>query len=283
VVLGMLGYWVKETGLRRLAVAGGVGLNVKLNGRLLASGLLDQLFVHPLCADAGVPIGAALAHEYARQGSLELRPLEHLFLGPSFDDDQIRQTLVSCKLPFRHENAIEERAAELLAQGKVVGWFQGRMEGGPRALGARSILADPRTPASRDRVNAVIKFREFWRPFCPSMTAEGARRFLGLPAEVPFMILALPATAAAGREIPAVVHVDGSTRPQVVDPRTNPAYHRLLTAFERRTGVPCLLNTSFNIKGEPIVCTPHDALRTYAATGMDALALGSFLLLKEER
>jgi len=281
IVTDMLAHWVRETGVRLLTVAGGVGLNVKMNGKLFTSGLIDDLFAHPLCADAGISIGAALAHEYHQRERLEPKRLPDVYLGPSFDDDEIEGILRACKLPYRKEEAIEERVATLLAEGKVVGWFQGKMEGGPRALGSRSILADPRSNVSRDRVNAVIKFREFWRPFCPSMTTTGARRFLEAHTYAPFMTLAFPATAEAREKIPAVVHVDGSSRPQILDPETNPRYHRLLEAFERRAGVACVLNTSFNIKGEPIVCTPHDAIRTFSATGLDALAIGSFLLLKE--
>jgi carbamoyltransferase len=165
-------------------------------------------------------------------------------------------------------------------EGKVVGWFQGRIEAGPRALGARSILADPRNEAARDRVNAAIKYRELWRPFCPSMTREGAERYFDRFTEAPFMVITFRANSRAKAEIPAVVHVDGTSRPQIVDEETNPRYHNVIAEFGRLTGVPCVLNTSFNIKGEPIVCTPQDALRTYFATGLDALAIGNCLLEK---
>lgn len=279
IVLDMVEYWTVKTGTRRLAIAGGVGLNVKMNGRVFASGLVDEMFVHPLCADTGVSIGAAMAYEY-EQGLLQSNRLRDVYLGPQFADDAIEQLLLGCKLPFTKESSIERRVAELLAEGNVVGWFQGPVEGGPRALGNRSILADPRSVQSRDRVNAVIKFREFWRPFCPSMTAAGGDRYLAANGDSRFMICAFQATKAATEEIPAVVHVDGSTRPQVVDAETNPCFHRLLEEFDRLTSTPCLLNTSFNVKGEPIVCTPHDAIRTFSATGLDALALGPFLITK---
>jgi carbamoyltransferase len=164
----------------------------------------------------------------------------------------------------------------------VVGWFQGRLEGGPRALGGRSILADPRHVQARDRVNAAIKFREYWRPFCPSLTEEAATRYLVKAGAAPFMILAFEATDEARAQAPAVVHVDGTVRPQTVDADSNPRYYQLLKAFESRTGVPVLLNTSFNIKGEAIVCSPRDALRTFWSTGIDALAIGSFLVEKPE-
>jgi len=274
----MLQYGVAQTGMRNLAVAGGVGLNVKMSGTLFTSGLVDDIFVHPLCADTGVSIGAAMVLEY-RKGELELSRLRDVSFGPSYDDEEIERVLQACKLPYTREESIAKSVAELLAQGKVVGWFQGHMEGGPRALGNRSILADPRYVESRDRVNAVIKFREFWRPFCPSMTPIGSERYLAKHTHAPFMVLAFQASAGAEKEVPAVVHVDGSCRPQIVE-ADNARYFQLIQEFEKISGVPCVLNTSFNIKGEPVVCTPHDAIRTFSATGLDALAIGPFLLMK---
>jgi carbamoyltransferase len=167
-----------------------------------------------------------------------------------------------------------------LCEGKVLGWFQGRMEGGPRALGGRSILADPRAIESRDRVNAAIKFREYWRPFCPSLLEEAAARFMREAVPAPFMITAFEATEEAKAQCPAVVHVDGTMRVQTVDGQAQPRFHALLEAFGRRTGVPVLLNTSFNVKGEAIVCSPRDALRTFCSTGLDALAIGRCLVEK---
>lgn len=280
IVESMVKYWTTTTGLRKLAIAGGVGLNVKLNGRLFQSNLLDDIFIHPLCADAGVSIGAAMAHAHLNGRTVPSYRLGTVSWGPSFTDDEIEKALKLCKQSYTKEQTIHHSVAKLLSKGKVVGWVQGKMEGGPRALGNRSILADPRDVKSRDRVNAVIKFREFWRPFCPSMTKAAAKRHLKRYTDAPFMVLAFEATEDAKREIPAVVHVDGTVRVQIVDEKDNPIYHRLLTSFEQLSGVPCVLNTSFNIKGEPIVCTPHDAIRTFSATGLDALAIGSFLLAK---
>jgi len=279
IVLQMTQYWVKKTEVRNLVIAGGVGLNVKMNGYLYDCGVVDDIFVHPLCADAGVSIGAALTFENAKQ-PLKQDLLRDISYGPSYADDEIEDVLKLCQLSYTKEDCIEEKVAQLLADGKVVGWFQGGMEAGPRALGNRSILADPRHIESRDKVNAVIKYREMWRPFCPSMTQEGAERYLEKFCYAPFMIITFSATELAQKEIPAVVHVDGTTRPQVVEEKANQLYHNLIKEFERITQVPCLLNTSFNIKGEPIVCTPQDAIRTFSATGLEALALGSFLLLK---
>ncbi len=280
IVFDMTRYWIGKTGVKRLAISGGVGLNVKMNGNLFMSGIIDDIFVHPLCADTGTPIGAALAYLYSKGEDLEVEELPNVYYGPSFSDEEIEKILISCKLDFTKEDDICKSAARLIADGKVVGWFQGEMEGGPRALGNRSILADPRDVASRDKVNAVIKFREFWRPFCPSMTEEGAKKYFVKFTKAPFMIVTFHATDFAKEEIPAVVHVDGTVRPQIVEKEASPLYHELITEFEKLTGVPCLLNTSFNIKGEPIVCTPHDAIRTFSATGLDALAVGNFLIQK---
>ncbi len=280
IVFDMVAYWTKKTGIRRLCVSGGVGLNVKMNGNLFASGLIDDLFIYPLCADSGQSIGAALALQRELSG-LSMSRTEHLYLGPEYTDSEIEQALVTCKLPYVSDQHIEKRVAQLLTEGKVVGWFQGRMEGGPRALGARSILSDPRDVRSRDKVNSVIKYREPWRPFCPSMTAEAADMYFEGYTRAPFMILTFKTNERARREIPAVVHVDGTCRPQVVDPKTNPRFYRLIEEFKRLTGIPAVLNTSFNIKGEPIVCSPYDAIRTFSATGMDVLAIGNFLVKKD--
>jgi carbamoyltransferase len=250
-----------------------------MNSHLHQSGLFDDMFVFPIPSDSGSAIGAALGLYQELTGKRPER-LRHVFLGPDFTDEEIELQVESCGIRYRVCQNIAEDAAELIAEGKVVAWFQGRMEGGPRALGGRSILADPRRVESRDRVNAAIKFREYWRPFCPSLLDEAAPRFLRKSVEAPFMIMAFEATDEARERCPAVVHVDGTMRAQTVDQSSNPRYHALLKAFERRTGVPVLLNTSFNIKGEAIVCSPRDALRTFWSTGIDALAIGSCLLEK---
>ena len=282
IVQDMTRYWTDQTNLRNLCIAGGVGLNVKMNGNLFASGLVDDIFIHPLCADTGMAIGSAMTLEY-QNGGLCPHRLEHVYFGSSYDDAEIERILKACKLSYCREASIEKAVARLLTEGKVVGWFQGRMEGGPRALGSRSILADPRYTESRDRVNAVIKFREFWRPFCPSMAAEGASKYLAKHTCSPFMIITFDTEPNAKKEIPAVVHVDGTSRVQIVSENVNQRYYRLLKEFQDLTGIDVVLNTSFNVKGEPIVCTPHDALRTFSATGLDALAIGSFLLVKPQQ
>jgi carbamoyltransferase len=279
-VLRMLRHFREKTGLRNLTIGGGVGQNVKMNGRIGESGLFDEVFLFPIPADSGTSAGAAMGVHQQLTGSLPRYELQHVYWGPSYSDDDIEAELRLCGVPYRKPHNLEDAVAELLAGGRIAGWFQGAMEAGQRALGARSILADPRSAEIRDRVNAAIKYREYWRPFCPSITVEDVDRYVVCPTRAPFMIMAFRATEEAAREVAGVVHVDGTMRVQTVDAESNPRFHRLIKAFEARTGVPVLLNTSFNIKGEPIVCSPRDALRTFWSTGLDALAIGSFLLVK---
>lgn len=267
------------TGLRNLCIGGGVGLNVKMNSELFALDGIDRVFAHPLCSDSGAAAGAALGACW-RETGVKPEALRTLALGNEESEGTIEATLKRCGVRYERPGDIAGAAAKELAAGNVVGWFQGRMEAGPRALGQRSILADPRKVESRDRVNAVIKYREPWRPFCPSMTAEAAERYLVDWDDAPFMIIAFRANERMKSEAPAVVHVDGTARVQLVHRTTHALYHRLISSFEKITGVPVLLNTSFNVKGEPIVCTATDALRTFFATGMDCLAIGPFLLKK---
>ena len=280
-VFRLVRHFRKETGRRHLCISGGVGLNVKMNSHLRQSGLFDDIFVFPVPSNSGTAIGAALGLYHELTGKRP-KPLDHVYLGPEFTDDDIELQIKSCGLRYRVCDDIAEATADLLTHGKVVGWFQGRMEAGPRALGARSILADPRSIESRDRVNAAIKFREYWRPFCPSLLEESASRFMQEAAPAPFMITAFEATEHASTLCPAVVHVDHTMRVQTVNGHSNPRFHQLLKAFERRTGVPVLLNTSFNIKGEAVVCSPRDALRTFWSTGLDALAIGRCIIEKPQ-
>lgn len=281
-VLTLLRHFAKETGLKNLCIAGGVALNVKMNSRIHREGLFDDMFVFPVPSDSGTGLGAAIAHTVRATGKRP-EPLDHIYFGPSFEDAEIEHQLSSSGIDFEKPADIAEAVAELIANGNVVGWMQGSLEGGPRALGARSILADPRDVRARDRVNSAIKFREYWRPFCPSMAEEDAPKYLEKCTSAPFMILAFHATEEAKKKVPAVVHVDGTVRVQTVTAKTNPVYHRLLKAFEKRTGVSVLLNTSFNVKGEAIVTTPRDALRTFWSTGIDALAVGSYLVKKPKK
>ncbi|WP_340267124.1 carbamoyltransferase family protein [Sphingobium mellinum] len=269
----------KKTGCTKLCVGGGVGHNIKMNSKLYDIEGIEHIFPHPLCSDSGAAAGAAFAACWQQTGS---RPekLATLALGPEESDAQIEAMLNRCGIDYHRPNDIARSVAEDLSQGRIVGWFQGRMEAGPRALGQRSILADPRTVDARDKVNAVIKYREPWRPFCPSMKAEAADRYLERSDNAPFMVIAFRAKPELSRDAPAIVHVDGTARVQMVHEQSNPLFHRLLGAFEELTGVPVLLNTSFNVKGEPIVCSAVDAVRTFFGTGMDTLALGNCLIRK---
>jgi carbamoyltransferase len=213
-------------------------------------------------------------------GALPNRAMRHAYLGPAFDDAAIETALRTYKLSYKRLDDPAATAAEFLSQSKILGWFQGRMEFGPRALGSRSILADPRDPEMTAKVNNAVKFREWWRPFAPSLKKEAAGEYLESATDSPFMILTAQVRPEKRNVIPAVTHVDGSARPQTVERIINPLYWRLLDEFEKRTGVPVIMNTSFNLRGEAIVHTPTDAVRTFFSSGMDALVIGSFLVTK---
>lgn len=271
---------VAKTGCRNLCLAGGVALNSKANGKILTSGLVDQLFVQPAAGDDGVCLGAALAPHLDSGGTLPLRKMRHAYLGPSSSDAEIEKALATYKIRHASMSDPAKTVAGLLASGKIMGWFQGRMEFGPRALGSRSILADPRDPEMTTKVNNAVKFREWWRPFAPSMLAESAADYIESATDSPFMILTAQVKPEKRGVIPAVTHVDGSARPQTVERDVNPLYWKLIGEFGKLTGVPVVMNTSFNLRGEPIVCTPTDAIRTFFSSGMDALAIGSFLVEK---
>lgn len=285
------------TGETRLCLAGGVALNCVANGRLLRESPFDDIWIQPAAGDAGGALGSALAawHGYHDQPRTPTLPdaMSGSYLGPAFEEDECLAFLKKKGVPFERMHNRSDRVAELLAGSAVVGWFQGRMEFGPRALGNRSILADPRGREVQKRVNVKIKFRESFRPFAPSVLAERAPDFFDLDAPSPYMLLVAGVRDAViegegldrlqhiQSAIPAVTHVDGSARIQTVSAEGNPAYHDLLTAFEARTGCPVLVNTSFNVRGEPIVCTPEDAYRCFRDTHMDALVLGHYLVTKE--
>ncbi len=271
---------MKKTGGRNLCLAGGVALNSKANGKIAASGLVDKLFVQPAASDDGVALGAALAPYLDNDGKLPNRAMRHAYLGPAFTDDAIEPVLQTYKLQYKRLDDSAATAADLLSKGKIIGWFQGRMEFGPRALGARSILADPRDPEMNAKVNNAVKFREWWRPFAPSFKKEAAPDYLESAADSPFMILTAQVRPEKRAVIPSVTHVDGSARPHTVEKEINPLYWRLIDEFGKRTGVPVIMNTSFNLRGEAIVHTPTDAVRTFFSSGMDALVIGSFLIEK---
>jgi carbamoyltransferase len=270
---------VRATGLTRICVGGGVGLNVKLNSRLFEHPEIEDVFVQPLCSDGGAAVGAALVACHQAEGALP-RPLETLALGNEESDSTIVRALNRANLAYERPSDICDATAAELAAGRIVGWIQGRMEAGPRALGQRSILADPRQVQNRDRVNAAVKYRELWRPFCPSLPAELAGDYFDHHTAAPFMTIAFRANERLVAEAPAVVHVDGTVRAQLVSRPHHDRFHRLLRKFGDRTGVPILLNTSFNVKGEPIVATTEHALRTFWSTGLEVLVLGNLMIRK---
>ncbi|MEV1146574.1 carbamoyltransferase [Micromonospora sp. NPDC049799] len=297
------------TGESRLCLAGGVALNCVANGKIVAGSLFDEVWVQPAAGDAGGALGAALAVAMDRGAERAHVGTGHdamagSLLGPRYDDEQIAAYLNSAGIPHRRLGP-QELAAEVaksIAAGMVVGWFQGRMEFGPRALGSRSILGDARDPRTQSIMNLKIKFRESFRPFAPSVLTEDAKDFFDLPQESPYMLVVAPVAQAARLAvdadpgltgidllkvprsvIPAVTHVDHSARVQTVGPRDNPAYHRLLTALKHETGNSVVVNTSFNVRGEPIVNTPQEAYTCFMRTGIDVLALGGFLLHKSEQ
>ncbi|HET7108885.1 MAG TPA: carbamoyltransferase C-terminal domain-containing protein [Candidatus Acidoferrum sp.] len=271
---------LQKTGSKNLCLAGGVALNSKANGKIVASGLIEKFFVQPAASDDGVALGAALAPFLDGGARLPLRPMRHAYLGPSFDDDAIETALKTYKIRASRLSDPAATAAEMLSQGKILGWYQGRMEFGPRALGGRSILADPRDPEMNIKVNNAVKFREWWRPFAPSFKKEAAPEYLESAYDSPFMILTAQVRPEKRSVIPSVTHVDGSARPQTVEKEINSLYYRLIDEFGKRTGVPVVMNTSFNLRGEAIVHTPTDAIRTFFSSGMDGLLLGSFLVEK---
>ncbi|HKI06416.1 MAG TPA: carbamoyltransferase N-terminal domain-containing protein [Thermoanaerobaculia bacterium] len=283
ILLGKVLYLHARTGLSDLCMAGGVALNVVANGRILREGPFERLFVQPAAGDSGGCLGAAALAHVKLTGERPGGPLPHVYLGPSWRPDEIAGLLAATGLPahdFRGREAeLLEAVVDRLEAGKVVGWFHGALELGPRALGARSLLADPRDPGMRDRLNRLVKKREAFRPFAPSVLAAHAAEHFDLDHSSPFMLETCQVTSPLG--LPAITHVDGSARPQTVDPAVAPRYAALLEAFRRRTGCPMLVNTSFNVRGEPIVGSPVDALFSLGSSGVDALVLEDFLIDRE--
>lgn len=271
----------RRVGSRNLCLAGGVALNSVMNQRLLDEAGFTDVFIQPAASDAGNALGAALWVWHQLMGHPRSWSMRHAYWGLAHQDADYAKALDSAGLAYEWVADPARAAAELVADGKVVGWFQGRAEVGPRALGARSILADPRRAEMRDVVNARVKRREWFRPFAPSVLHEhGAEYFEGYHT-TPFMLLVQPVRPDKRDVVPAITHVDGTARPQSVFADTSPAYHRLISEFNALTGVPMVLNTSFNLRGEPIVHSPADAIADFRASAMDALLLGPYLTKKE--
>ncbi|AXA37197.1 Nodulation protein nolO [Candidatus Sumerlaea chitinivorans] len=276
----------KETGMRYLCMAGGVALNCVANAKVLEQTEFEDVWVQPAAGDAGGALGAAFYFWNSVCGKPRTFRMDHALWGPQYSEEECRSYLDSMQARYRRLEPQElvKEVARLIAQGDVVGWFQGRMEFGPRALGSRSILADARDPKMKDTLNMKIKFREGFRPFAPSVTQEAANEFFEMNKlkASPFMLF-VANVRADKRVIPSVTHVDGSARLQTVERDLNPLYHELISEFGRQTGVPVIINTSFNVRGEPIVCTPADAYRCFMRTNMDHLVVGPFLMDKKEQ
>jgi carbamoyltransferase len=273
-----------RTGMKNLVMAGGVALNCVANGRIVREGPFEQLWVQPAAGDAGGALGAALFVEHCVLDRPRKFRMDHAYWGPAFSDAEIRAFLDARKAPYRtlsRDEMIRETARKLDEEQAVVGWFQGRMEWGPRSLGSRSILADARNEENWKRVNLKIKFRESFRPFAPAVLAEKAGEWFDLDRESPYMLLVCQ--VREGREIPAVTHVDKSARVQTVTRAQHAEFYDLLAAFDQRTGCPVIINTSFNVRGEPIVCTPEDAYLCFMRTNMDVLVLGNQILDKRDQ
>ena len=300
----------KQTGMKNLCLAGGVALNCVANGKILREGIFDRIWIQPAAGDAGGALGAALFtwHKYlghSRKADGIRDTQRGSYLGPEFKPDDIRTFLQSQNAPFieLNDDEIPERIADLIASEKVIGWFQGRLEFGPRALGGRSILGDARSTKMQETMNLKIKFRESFRPFAPSVLRERAKEWFDLDEESPYMLLVAPVAKKHCREltaeeqkkfglqklliprstIPAVTHVDCTARVQTVTEDWNPLYYRMMKRFEEKHGCPVIINTSFNVRSEPIVAAPEDAYRCFMRTNMDYLIVGNFLLEKKDQ
>ncbi|MEK7575024.1 MAG: carbamoyltransferase C-terminal domain-containing protein [Patescibacteria group bacterium] len=271
--------WLEKENTKVLATSGGIFLNVKLNQRIWESGKVELHHPYPNPGDAGLPLGAAL-YAAKEKGTLKSPVANHLYWGPEYTNEEIEKILAGRGLHYLKSDDAPLKAARLLSEDKIVGWFQGRMESGPRALGNRSILMSPKKAENKDIINARVKFREAFRPFCPSLIDEAKEKYLVKPRSERFMVTSFDCTKERKAELPAVVHVDGTLRPQTVAKEDNPRYWRLISEFGKITGTPVVLNTSMNIMGEPIACSPREAIRCFFDSGMDVLVLGDFILEK---
>ena len=310
IVLELAKGIAKETGERNLCLAGGVALNCVANGVLLREKIFENIWIQPAAGDAGGALGAALSiwylhHNKERIASKERDAMKGAYLGPEFTDAEIEAELTACGALFKKlsENEMVEEVATALADEKAVGWMQGRMEFGPRALGGRSIIADPRSPVMQKQLNLKVKYRESFRPFAPSVLIEDVAEWFEHASDSPYMLLVADVQKNKRRSmttdeealfgvdklnvprssVPAITHVDYSARIQTVHADTNPRYHAVISKFKEKTGCPLVVNTSFNVRGEPIICTPTDAFKCFMGTEMDVLTVGNFVLYKEQQ
>jgi carbamoyltransferase len=280
-VMNLVFGWVKKTGIKKVAFAGGVMLNVKLNQRIWNNRgeHIDEQHVYPNPGDSGLAVGAAL-HQYYKHNEFKGFDFSSLYLGPDYSNEEIETILKIRKCKYTYLENPAKKAAELLAENKIIAWFQGRMESGPRALGNRSILMSPLKAENKDIINAWVKFREGFRPFCPSLLYEKRELYLKDYRDEFFMITSFDITEEKRDRIPAVVHVDGTVRPQMVKKETNPLFWDLINEFGKLTGEYIVLNSSFNVMGEPIVNNPKEAIKCFFDSGIDSLFVGNFHLWK---
>lgn len=255
-------------------------MNSKMNGRILEESAFREVWVQPSADDAGGSLGACYYYWHQVLGKQRSFTMHHDYWGPGFSDLEIRQALVDALVPFEELDEPERAAAQAIADNKVIGWFQGRMEFGQRALGNRSLLADPRDPLMKDKINRLIKHREWYRPFAPSVLEEYQGDYFTLAQSSPFMQQVFPIRSEKQPEVPAIVHNDGTGRLQTVRKQDNPRYWKLIDEFRQLTGIPMVLNTSFNDNDEPIVCKPKDAIRTFFGTGIHELYIGNYRVVK---
>ena len=268
-----------------LTIAGGVGLNSVANWRIMQKTGFKDIFIQPASGDSGGALGAAIGFYNLTLGKVRKYQMEHAYLGPEYTDEDIQAMLDNYGARYQKitdRKKLVDETAKMLAQDQIIGWFQGRMEFGPRALGNRSILANPKNPKMKEILNSKVKFRESFRPFAPSVTHEDASKYFDISIDAPYMLLIPDVRPDKKDLLPAITHVDGTARLQMVKKETNPLYHQLLNAFKKIAGVPVLLNTSFNVRGEPIVMSPEDAYSCYMRTGIDALVIGNYLLTEKD-
>jgi carbamoyltransferase len=286
IMVKMAAHVHRETGMKNLCLAGGVGLNCVANWRILQETGFENIYIQPAAGDSGGALGAAFyVYNSVLNNPREFR-MDHAYWGPSFENDEIKRALNLMGAEYEYiedEAALLDRVVDWIIEGKVIGWFQGRLEFGPRALGARSLVADARNPKMKDIINAKVKFREAFRPFAPSVIREKAHEYFEMPEgmDMPFMLLVPKVRKEKHGVIPAVTHQDGTGRVQTVTEEQNGRYYRLIKAFGERTGVPVVINTSFNVRGEPIVCTPRDAYNTFNNTGIDVIVMGNYLITEK--
>lgn len=275
-------YLNKTTGSKNVCMAGGVSLNCVMNGRILKETSFENIFVQPAAGDAGTAIGAALLHYYDENPQAPLGPrLEHSYHGPAYSDETILEVLKQYPVNVTEPDSVEEKTASHIKEGKIIGWFQGNMEFGPRALGNRSILSAPFPAEMKDILNERVKHREWFRPFAPAILEEYLEDYFDCGHITPYMLLVYNILEHKKADIPATVHVDGTGRVQTVSKDQNPKFYNLIKEFQKKTGIPVILNTSFNVQGEPVVCTPKDAVKCFLGTEIDVLVLGNYIVYKK--